>query len=94
MNEPFQVRTDLAIEAKDMYVESKTTDEKEIKGVTTKEREIDNIKVSYVDIDDNGAKILGKKAGSSVTIYADDVKKQDTLKPEQPAKILAIELVQ
>ncbi|OZU90663.1 GPR endopeptidase [Virgibacillus indicus] len=91
----FQVRTDLATEARDMYVETEEKKEQqEIKGVTVKEREQDNIKVSYVDIDQHGAKLLGKKAGSYVTIYADGVKRQDTARQEAAAKILAKELEQ
>lgn len=92
----YQVRTDLATEARDMYVESeeKTKKEQGIKGVTTKDREEDNIQISYVDIDEEGAKLLGKKAGSYITIYADGVKKQDTMRQEAAAKILAKELEQ
>lgn len=91
---PFQVRTDLAIEAKDMYTESKPeeTSDKEIKGVTFKERTVKDIKVSYVDIDEEGEKLLGKKPGSYVTIYADGVKKQDTDRQGQAAQVLAKEL--
>ncbi|WP_420855380.1 GPR endopeptidase [Virgibacillus indicus] len=78
-----------------MYVETEEKKEQqEIKGVTVKEREQDNIKVSYVDIDQHGAKLLGKKAGSYVTIYADGVKRQDTARQEAAAKILAKELEQ
>lgn len=94
MNDYIQVRTDLAIEAKDMYVEKKETKEQTIDGITSKEKEINNIKINYVDIAEKGAKVLGKKAGSYITIYADGVKKQDTLKQEQAAKILAEELEQ
>ncbi|WP_164668556.1 GPR endopeptidase [Virgibacillus doumboii] len=91
--ERYQVRTDLAVEAKDMYVE-KEAKEQEIKGVTTKEREEDNITISYVDIDAEGEKLIGKKPGSYVTIYADGVKKQDTKRQESAAKIFAKELEQ
>lgn len=95
MEENYQVRTDLAIEAKDMYVERKTKDkDSEIDGVYIKEREESDIKISYVDIDEKGAKTLGKKAGSYVTIYADGVKKQDTKKQDQAATVLAKELIQ
>lgn len=95
-NKVFQVRTDLAIEAKDMYVEKEENagQEDHIKGVTTKEREENDIRISYVDIDEKGAELLGKKAGSYVTIYADGVKKQDTMLQEEAAKILAKELEQ
>ncbi|WP_085991855.1 GPR endopeptidase [Oceanobacillus senegalensis] len=88
----FQVRTDLAVEAKDMYVNSEQKKEDEIKGVTFKERHQDDIKISYVDIDEDGAELIGKKPGSYVTIYADGVKRQDTKRQENAAKILAKEL--
>ncbi|WP_100010586.1 GPR endopeptidase [Lentibacillus sediminis] len=90
---PYQVRTDLAVEARDMYVESEDkSEQEEIKGITIKEREENNIKISYVEIDEEGEKMLGKKAGAYVTIYADGVKRQDTARQEAAAKILAREL--
>ncbi|SHF67649.1 GPR endopeptidase [Ornithinibacillus halophilus] len=90
--ETFQVRTDLAVEARDMYVEKEEKKESEIKGVTVKEREQDEIKISYVEIDEEGAELIGKKPGNYVTIYADGVKRQDTTRQENAAKILAHEL--
>ncbi|MGJ9457023.1 GPR endopeptidase [Oceanobacillus sp. CF4.6] len=93
LNKAFQVRTDLAVEARDMYTETKKEKKKsEIKGVTFKERNEDDIKISYVDIDEEGAEAIGKKPGSYVTIYADGVKKQDTSRQEAAAKVLAKEL--
>lgn len=94
MKSSFQIRTDLAIEAKDMYVENNITDEKEITGVSSKERKINQIKVVYVDIDQQGAETLEKKPGTYITIYADGVKKQDTFKQDQAAKVLGEELRQ
>ncbi|MFD1850223.1 GPR endopeptidase [Oceanobacillus bengalensis] len=92
----YQVRTDLAVEARDMYVEStqkqKKKQESEIKGVTFKEKHQDDIKISYVEINEEGASALGKKTGTYVTIYADGVKRQDTKRQEAAAKILAKEL--
>ncbi|MGM8213505.1 GPR endopeptidase [Virgibacillus sp. W0430] len=85
-----QVRTDLAVEARDMYVQE--ADDKKTTGVTVKDRTIGNINVSYVSIDNQGAKMLGKKAGTYITIYADGVKKQDTTKQHEAAEILAEEL--
>ncbi|WP_226036956.1 GPR endopeptidase [Aquibacillus saliphilus] len=93
-NEQFQVRTDLAVEAKDMYVEKEETDERKIKGVTIKERQDGDVKVTYVQIDETGAKSLDKKAGSYVTIHSEAVKKQDTKSQEQTAKVLAKELIE
>ncbi|WP_249871044.1 GPR endopeptidase [Oceanobacillus saliphilus] len=93
LNKEFQVRTDLAVEARDMYTETEPKKkESNIKGVTFKERNENNIKISYVDIDEEGAKLIGKKPGSYVTIYADGVKRQDTARQEAAAKILAREL--
>lgn len=92
MENQFQVRTDLAVEAKDMYVEKETPPEENIKGVKLKDVEENGIKISYVEIDEEGAALLGKKAGSYVTIYADGVKKQDTKRQENAAKILAREI--
>ncbi len=88
----YQVRTDLAVEAKDMYVEKEKTDDSSIKGVTTKERQEGDITVTYVQIDETGAKALDKKAGSYVTIHSEAVKKQDTKSQEQTAKVLAKEM--
>lgn len=93
----YQVRTDLAVEARDMYVKSEQRKKQkkkseEIKGVTFKERDQEGVKISYVDIDEEGAKLVGKKPGSYVTIYADGVKRQDTKRQEVAAKILAREL--
>jgi spore protease len=89
---PYQVRTDLAVEAKDMYVENQQNTEQEIKGVTIKEREEKGIKISCVEIDETGAELLQKKSGTYITIYADGVKRQDTKRQEQAAKVLAKEL--
>ncbi|HLR80609.1 MAG TPA: GPR endopeptidase [Bacillota bacterium] len=91
---PFPVRTDLAIEAKDMYVEKDRTREGKLSGVTVKEHEKLGIQISRVTINEEGERRLGKKAGSYVTIYADGVKTQDTKRQENAAKILAAELEQ
>lgn len=87
----FQVRTDLAVEARDMYVE-KDKKSNEINGVAFKEVDHNGIKVAYVEIDNEGEERIGKKSGNYITIYADGVKKQDTNRQKEAAKILAAEL--
>src|SRR5690625_670371 len=87
-----QVRTDLAIEAKNMYVKREASED--IPGVKVYDRTEDQIKISYIDIDQKGAELVEKKPGSYITIYADGVKKQDTTKQFSAAKILAKELRQ
>jgi len=88
---PTTVRTDLAIEAKDMYVEKEEKQDK-VPGVVTKEREIHGVKVSHIEIEQKGEKALHKKAGSYITIFADGVKKQDTKTQARAAKVLAKEI--
>src|SRR5690625_378821 len=92
MKKPIQVRTDLATEARDMYVKSENREEEQLKGVTVDEQEEDGIHISYVEIDQEGEAALGKKAGSYITIYADGVKNQDTDQQEKAAKVLAFEI--
>lgn len=92
MDKRYGIRTDLAIEAKDMYVETERKERKTVEGVTTHETIKDDIKVAYVEITESGAKQIGKKPGSYVTIYADGVKEQDTKKQYFAAKVLSEEL--
>lgn len=87
----YEVRTDLAVEARDMYVEQENR-KFPIQGIESKEKKIHDIMIHYVEIDQKGEESLGKKQGSYVTIYADGVKKQDTEKQDRAADILAKEL--
>lgn len=89
-----QVRTDLAVEARDMVVEREENRSGGIKGITSKERVVDDIKITDVVIDEQGATLTGKKAGTYVTIYADGVKRQDTKSQKKAASVLAKELEQ
>lgn len=91
-NNEFQIRTDLAVESKNMYVEHNSVEDEEIEGVTVKEREINGIKITDVSISKQGEKLIQKKPGTYITIYADGVKKQDTDRQTVAAEILAKEL--
>lgn len=86
-----QVRTDLAVEARDMYVKEGKSASVQT-GIRSEERTENGITVSYVDISEEGAKAIQKKAGTYITIYADGVKKQDTEKQEHATNILADEM--
>lgn len=85
------VRTDLAVEAKDMYVEQEQQTE-EIPGVSVMDETHEDVKVSKIIISDEGEIALQKKPGTYITIYADGVKKQDTKKQENAATVLAKEV--
>lgn len=93
-NKPKQygVRTDLAVEARDMYVEKEKPAE-EVPGVTVKDDTYNNVKVSHIEISEQGEKSLNKKPGSYITIFADGVKKQDTKMQSNAAKVLATQIV-
>ncbi|MDX8045931.1 GPR endopeptidase [Gracilibacillus sp. S3-1-1] len=89
----FEVRTDLAVEAKDMYVEKDESKEEQIEGVVVSEKEIGRVKVTNVEVDEVGAKHIGKNAGSYHTVYSDAIKKQDTSFQEETAKVVTSQLL-
>lgn len=87
----YAVRTDLAIEAKEMYVRDQEEKE-EIKGVLSKDYTIEGIRVSQIEITKDGEKTVHKKSGNYVTIFADGVKKQDTVRQAKAINVLANKL--
>jgi len=87
----YGVRTDLAIEAKDLYVE-KEKRAKEVPGVTVKEDMYRDVKISHIEISKHGEKSLNKKPGSYITIFADGVKRQDTKMQANAANALSVQI--
>ena len=73
----YAVRTDLAIEAKEM-IEEKDKEKSELKGVMVHEEDKDGVHISYVEITDEGEKKIGKKAGHYLTIEAQGIREQNT----------------
>lgn len=90
-NVHFSPRTDLAVEAKDMYVQqnAKTADPE---GVQSQERTEDGVQITHVKVDQQGAEQIGKQPGTYITIYAEGVKKQDTRMQAAAQKALAKEI--
>lgn len=86
------VRTDLAIEAKNMYTSSEK-DKDKIPGVTSKERTVDDIRINRITVSEAGEETIQKKAGTYITIFADGVKTQDTKRQGNASKVLAKELM-
>lgn len=64
----YKIRTDLAVDV---------VGQKEIDGIKTKVREEHNIKITNVDVDYNGSKIINKKPGMYVTIEFSDITDSD-----------------
>ncbi len=89
----FNARTDLALEAREMYFENAAI-ETEVAGVEAEEEEFgDNIKVTRVKIlDENGEKNLGKNKGSYITMeISPSINREQTLY-EKACRICAKEL--
>lgn len=91
----YSVRTDLAVEARELALEKKASDETEttpdIDGVLIKEKSEDDIKISYVEITTAGEEAIGKKAGKYLTIEAQGIRQQDTKLQEKAAGVFARE---
>lgn len=91
--ESLTVRTDLAVEAREMYVEDAKKTKQELQGIITEEKKVLGYSVSHVTIDDTGAKQIGKKAGNYITIQSEAVKQQDSQAQQQTAEVLGHELL-
>ena len=87
----YTVRTDLAVETKDMYIERESKSDK-VPGVTVKNQTYHDVKLSKMIISKKGEEALQKKQGTYITIYADGVKKQDTKKQHHAASVLSEEI--
>src|SRR5699024_9898527 len=89
----YSVRTDLAYEAREMYVEEEQRTS-EIKGVKSRQYKRHDIKVNHIEISAKGEETIQKKRGSYITIFADGVKEQDTARQAKAVKVLAENLQQ
>ncbi|WP_027407861.1 GPR endopeptidase [Anoxybacteroides tepidamans] len=91
----YSVRTDLAVEAHEIAIEERLEQKSEassqVEGVVIHDREVDGIKLSYVEVNDDGAKSIGKKAGMYVTIEAQGIRSQDTELQKKVEEVFAKE---
>lgn len=85
----YSVRTDLAVEAKEMVQEQTNPD---LTGVFVKDREEDGIIISHVEIKENAAERMGKKTGNYLTLEIQGIREQDTELQEKVEKVFAREL--
>lgn len=78
----YSVRTDLAIEAKEMVWTEKTNEEEEnlssVAGVIVKEREEKDCKITMVEITAQGEKEIGKKKGRYLTLDVYGIRQKDS----------------
>jgi spore protease len=88
----FSVRTDLAVEAQEMIKEKQTqTVESEIEGIVIKERNIEGIKLTRVEIDEKGAQATGKKQGLYLTFEMQGIRQKDSALQEKVQEVFARE---
>lgn len=93
----YNVRTDLAVEAREMAISGRQgtigqeQDVSEIEGVIIKEKEVDGMKVSLVEVTGEGEKTLGKKAGRYLTIEVAGIRQQDTELQQKVGNVFARE---
>ncbi|WP_102274503.1 GPR endopeptidase [Cytobacillus massiliigabonensis] len=96
----YAVRTDLAIEAREMAIADQgkhvhdQEDLSQIEGVIIKEKEEEDIKISFVEVTKEGASAIGKKEGRYLTLEAVGIRQQDTVMQQKVAEIFAREFSQ
>ncbi|MBS4536868.1 GPR endopeptidase [Clostridium sp. D2Q-11] len=86
----FQIRTDLAVEAREIYNEGK---EQEVPGVEVEREEQEDYTITRIKIlNELGQQKLNKKVGSYVTIESPSLKRADQDLKDNISKVLAKEL--
>ncbi|MFB6469396.1 GPR endopeptidase [Cytobacillus sp. Hz8] len=93
----YSVRTDLAVEAREMVIAERSRsvqegeDLSQIEGVMIKEKENHDMKISLVEITKVGEEQIGKKAGKYLTIEVVGIRGQDTELQKQVEEVFAEE---
>ncbi|MGA5692530.1 GPR endopeptidase [Cytobacillus pseudoceanisediminis] len=97
----YSVRTDLAIEAREMVISERQKDNihqqenlSQIEGVIIKEKEENDIKISFVEVTKDGAEALGKKEGKYLTLEVTGIRQQDTELQQKVESVFASEFSQ
>lgn len=88
----WNVRTDLAVEAKEIWSESAQT-QTELSGVRAQDKTVSGFNITTVEIlDENGAQQLGKPVGKYVTVELDSFIKREDESFEKGVRALADEI--
>ncbi len=84
----FSVRTDLAIEARELA--GAQSEDDQLDGVEVETKEHDNFSITHVKIlNENGSQTMGKPIGNYITIESEKLKENDILCHEEIMKIAA-----
>jgi len=73
----YSIRTDLAIEAREMVTEQEAERAEHLEGVIVKERTVNDIKITDVVITEEGSKTIGKKPGNYLTLESIAIRQQN-----------------
>lgn len=84
----YSVRTDLAIEAHEMATEQ-TEQKGSVEGVVVHEKEYDGVRLTTVEIDQNGEEKIGKKAGTYLTFESQGIRKKDPALQKKVEQVFA-----
>lgn len=89
----YSVRTDLAIEAREMVAEEQTKEKAgvDLQGVIVKDRTESGIEITEVTITPEGEKIVGKKAGEYLTLESQGIRQQNKEMEKELVRIFAKE---
>lgn len=92
----YSIRTDLAIEAREMVINDQNNVGEEenlsqIEGVIIKEREVNDIKISFVEVTKEGERTIGKKQGQYLTIEVLGIRQSDTELQHKVEKVFSQE---
>lgn len=88
----FQVRTDLALEIRELYKEEK---KQEIPGVKVDKEELQNVTITRVEVlDKQGEEIMGKGKGKYITLECVALRRPDADLKDEISQLLAKELKQ
>ncbi|WP_027963489.1 GPR endopeptidase [Halalkalibacillus halophilus] len=85
-------RTDLALEAKEMFVEENPEKKHELDGIIIHEFEQENVKLTRVEIDQEGSERVGKNPGEYITLESQELRKPNQTFDKKMAVLLANEL--
>ncbi|SEP90778.1 GPR endopeptidase [Piscibacillus halophilus] len=88
----FRPRTDLAVEAKEMFVEQNPEKKHELDGIIIKEYQEGKYKLTRVEIDEQGSERVGKKPGNYVTVEAQELRNMHPEFGRQSSTILSKEI--
>ncbi len=88
----FEPRTDLAVEAKEMFIEKNPDKKHELDGIIIREYQKDDWKLTRVEIDEEGSKCVGKSPGEYVTIESQKIRDLQSDFLKQISQALGAEL--